>query len=67
MRNALLRSVVVPVLTRIGTALGAYLVAKGLDGDLADQLVNGCIAIILVACDLIAGKLAASSNQQEAA
>jgi hypothetical protein len=67
MRNALLRSVVVPVLTRIGTALGAYLVAKGLDGELADQLVNGCIAIVLVACDLIAGKLAASSSNQEAA
>lgn len=66
MKHALLRSIVVPVLTRIGTALGAYLVAKGLDGDLADQLVNGCIAIVLVACDLVAGKLAASSPQEAA-
>jgi hypothetical protein len=62
MKHALLRSVVVPVLTRIGTALGAYLVAKGLDGDLADQLINGLIAILLVGCDLIAGRYTQSKE-----
>ncbi len=65
MKSVLVRSVVVPVLTRLGTAFGAYLVAKGLDGDLADQLINGLIAVLLVGCDLIAGRYA--SNKQEAA
>lgn len=58
MKNVLLRSVVVPLVSRLGTALGAYLVAKGLDGDLADQLVNGMLAIVLVGCDLFVGKVA---------
>ncbi|MET2831590.1 hypothetical protein [Mesorhizobium shangrilense] len=63
MKNMLVRSVVVPVVTRLGTALGAYLVAKGLDGDLADQLVNGLIAIFLVGCDLIAGRYVSHSKE----
>lgn len=66
MKHVLLRSIVVPLATRIGTALGAYLVAKGLEGDLADQLVNGLIAIALVGFDVIAGKVAASLPKEAA-
>ncbi|TIS45691.1 hypothetical protein [Mesorhizobium sp.] len=58
MKNVLLRTIVVPLATRLGTALGAYLMAKGLDGGLADQLVNGLLAVVLVGCDLVAGKVA---------
>lgn len=62
MKNVLLRSIIVPLATRAGTMLGAYLMAKGLDGDLADQLVNGLLAILLVACDVITGKALAATS-----
>ncbi|TIT06613.1 MAG: hypothetical protein E5V91_06065 [Mesorhizobium sp.] len=56
MKNVILRSIVVPLASRAGTALAAYLVAKGLDGTLADQFANGVLAVVLVLCDLITGK-----------
>ncbi|TIV79874.1 MAG: hypothetical protein E5V78_24475 [Mesorhizobium sp.] len=56
MKNAILRSIVVPVASRLGTALAAYLVSKGLDGTLADQFANGVLAVVLVGCDIITGK-----------
>ncbi|MER8649913.1 hypothetical protein [Mesorhizobium sp. M1121] len=51
-KNAILRHVVTPLVTRIGTALAAYLLAKGMDGDMVDQMVNGLIAVLLVGIDL---------------
>ena len=56
MKNVILRSLVVPLASRAGTALAAYLVAKGLDGTLADQFANGVLAVVLVVCDLITSK-----------
>ncbi|TIX14741.1 MAG: hypothetical protein E5V46_07685 [Mesorhizobium sp.] len=56
MKNVILRSLVVPLASRAGTALATYLVAKGLDGTLADQFANGVLAVVLVGCDLITGK-----------
>ncbi|MER9652200.1 hypothetical protein NKJ26_01625 [Mesorhizobium sp. M0152] len=52
MKAILLRHVLTPLVTRIGTALAAYLLAKGMDGDLTDQLINGLTAVVLVAVDL---------------
>ncbi|RWN95667.1 MAG: hypothetical protein EOS05_12855 [Mesorhizobium sp.] len=57
MKHVILKTIVVPIVTRIGTGIGAYLMAKGLDGGLADQLVNGLLAVVLVGCDLITGKV----------
>lgn len=56
MKNAILRSIVVPVASRLGTAFAAYLVSKGLDGTLADQFANGVLALVLVGCDIITSK-----------
>ncbi|RWF85099.1 MAG: hypothetical protein EOQ36_24540 [Mesorhizobium sp.] len=56
MKNVLLRTIVVPLATRAGTALAAYLMAQGLDGTLADQFANAVLAIVLVVCDVITGK-----------
>lgn len=51
-KSAILRHVLTPLVTRIGTALAAYLLAKGMDGDMIDQIVNGLIAVLLVGIDL---------------
>ncbi|MER8599680.1 hypothetical protein NKH09_17540 [Mesorhizobium sp. M1339] len=68
MKNVILRSIVVPLASRAGTALAAYLVAKGLDGTLADQFANGVLAVVLVVCDVITGKaLSLVGQNREAA
>ena len=56
MKNVILKTIVVPLASRAGTALAAYLMAKGLDGTLADQLVNGLLAVVLVGRDVVTGK-----------
>ncbi|RUW86528.1 hypothetical protein EOA35_35560 [Mesorhizobium sp. M8A.F.Ca.ET.023.01.1.1] len=69
MKNVILRSIVVPLAARAGTALATYLVAKGLDGTLADQLANGLLAVFLVGCDLITSSALrlVGADQKEAA
>lgn len=70
MKNVILRSIVVPLASRMGTALATLLVAKmGLDGTLADQFANGVLACVLVGCDLIISKALSlvGIDKQEAA
>ncbi|RUW01429.1 MULTISPECIES: hypothetical protein [unclassified Mesorhizobium] len=70
MKNVILRSIVVPLASRAGTALATYVVAKwGLDGTLADQFANGVLAVVLVGCDIITSKALSlvGIDKQEAA
>lgn len=50
--NTILRGIVRPLLERVGTMIAAYLIARGIDSDLAAQLVNGVIAVAFVVLDL---------------
>lgn len=67
MRNTILREVILPLCTRAGTALTAYLVGSGIASDLAEQATMGVIALALIATDLIGShlfrkKVAADAN-----
>lgn len=61
MRAAILRNFIRPMLERLGTMTAAYLIAKGLDGDLVAQLINSVVAALLVLMDLLIAK----HNRQE--
>ncbi len=53
MKGTLFRGIVRPLVERLGTMLAAYLIARGIDSDMAAQLVNGLIAATLVVLDLV--------------
>ena len=42
-----------PVLERVGTMIAAYLIARGVDSDLAAQLMNGAMAIAFLILDTL--------------
>lgn len=54
MRNPILTELLLPLLTRGGTALTAYMVGSGIATQtLAEQVVAGAIALTLIGLDLI--------------
>lgn len=53
MHGTLLRSIVRPLIERVGTMVAAYLIARGVDSDAAAQLLNGLTAAALVLFDLV--------------
>lgn len=61
MKATLLRGIVRPLLERVGTMIAAYLIARGIESDLAAQMVNGAVAVAFVVLDL----LTASVNRQK--
>ena len=61
MKEMLLRNFARPLVERLGTMAAAYLIARGLDGDLVAQLVNYLTAALLVGVDLVFAKY----NRQE--
>jgi len=42
-----------PILERVGTMIAAYLIARGVDSDLAAQLMNGAMAIAFLVLDTL--------------
>lgn len=52
LKNAIGR-LVRPLVSRIGTALAALLVAQGFDSPLVEQAVNAGVAFVLVCVDLL--------------
>ena len=48
----LVRSVIHPIVTRLGTAAGAFLVGSGLPADNVNDFINAGIALVLVSIDL---------------
>ncbi len=53
MKGMVLRSIVRPLLERLGTMAAAYLIARGFDSDLTAQLVNATLAAVFVLFDLV--------------
>lgn len=53
MKDMVLRSIVRPLVERLGTMAAAYLIARGLDSDLTAQLMNGAVALVFVLFDLV--------------
>jgi hypothetical protein len=52
LQTFLLTELAAPLTRRLGTALGAYLVAQGIGSDPAEQIVTGVLAAIAVGIDL---------------
>ena len=57
MKGMVLRSVVRPLIERLGTMLAAYMIARGADSDLAAQLMNAVVAALLVGFDLVTASM----------
>lgn len=57
MKSLLIRNLLKPLLSRLGTAAAALLVAKGFDGELVSQLITALGASALVAADLLVSRL----------
>lgn len=55
--NAILENIVSPLVRRVGTAIAVWLVAKGADNALVDQLVNAASAGVLLAVDLLLARI----------
>lgn len=55
--NAILENLVAPLVRRLGTAIAVWLVAKGADNALVDQLVNAASAGVLLAVDLLLARI----------
>ena len=53
MQGTLLRTIVRPLIERLGTMAAAYMIARGVDSDMAAQLINGLAAAALVLFDLV--------------
>lgn len=51
--NAIIENLVGPLVRRLGTAAAMWLLAKGLDSSLVEQLVNGLTAAALIGVDLL--------------
>lgn len=56
-KNTIVRNVLRPLIERIGTMIAVYLVARGLDSDLVATMMNGAVAALFVAVDLIVSRL----------
>lgn len=54
MLKALRDNILLPLLTRLGTAAGSLLMAWGVQQELAEQAILGVIALGLIAFDLVA-------------
>lgn len=57
MKATLVRNVFRPLFERVGTMFAAYLIARGVDSDLAAQLVNAMIAVVFVGVDLVTARV----------
>lgn len=55
--NAILENLVAPLVRRLGTAAAMWLLAKGMDSALVEQLVNGLTAVVLVGVDLLLARI----------
>lgn len=54
MKISLLRTIIEPVVNRLGTALAAFLIGRAsLDPTMAGELANALVAIVLIAADLV--------------
>lgn len=53
MKNLLLTKLAVPVVTRLGTALGAFLLAQDIDAETAQQIVTGVTAAACLGIDFV--------------
>lgn len=53
MREILGRGVIRPLVERLGTMFAAYMIARGVDSELAAQMVNGLVAFAAILVDLI--------------
>lgn len=56
MKAILVNGLVRPLVARIGTALAAYLLAVGADGETVNLILNGLSAAVLVGIDLIVAR-----------
>lgn len=57
MKSLLIRNLLKPILSRLGTAAAALLVAKGFDGELIQQLIVALSGAALVAADLFVARV----------
>lgn len=57
MKKFILKEIAGPVVRRIGTMLGAYMIASGVADETANVIVAGVIAAIGLAVDLVASHL----------
>ena len=64
MRDMLLRSILIPLSTRAGTAAATYLLAQGYGGVLGDRVAAWIAAGVLIALDLIANRAAPSPKKE---
>jgi len=59
MKIRILQALVVPVLSRLGTAGTALMLSKGVPPETVDQIVVGATALVLLGFDLAVGAVAA--------
>ncbi|WP_299747814.1 hypothetical protein [uncultured Tateyamaria sp.] len=53
MKNVVMSELVMPLFRRAGTVLGTYLIAKGADAEMANQVVFGVAALGAFCVDLL--------------
>lgn len=59
----LVRQIINPLLSRVGTLLAGALAAQGINGETTQQIVTGFIALGLVLVDLVIDKVVQKKGQ----